>query len=101
MNSLAFDLSMPHGRMMTTITSSIAEFERELAGIVKRNRAASGPSHLVLPTMLPRPFYGVPPKMNDDSRNSGEGLYFSLSFCIGLIMLDAEYYHQEPVRWTI
>jgi hypothetical protein len=101
MNSLAFDLSTPHGRMMATITSGITEFERELAGIVKPNRAASDPSRLVLSTVLSRPFYRVTPKINDDPRNSGERLYFSLSFCIGPIMLDMEYYHQEPARWTI
>lgn len=30
MNGLAFDLSTPHGHMMTTIIAGIAEFEREL-----------------------------------------------------------------------
>ena len=36
------------------------EFERELAGIVNRNRAASDSSNLVLPPVLSSPFYGVP-----------------------------------------
>ncbi|WP_245289606.1 MULTISPECIES: recombinase family protein [Agrobacterium] len=30
MNGMAFDLSSPHGRMLATFLSSIAEFERDL-----------------------------------------------------------------------
>ena len=30
MNGMAFDLSSPHGRMLATILSGIAEFERDL-----------------------------------------------------------------------
>ena len=38
MSGLAFDLSMPHGRMLATVVAGIAEFERELV----RERVRSG-----------------------------------------------------------
>jgi hypothetical protein len=64
MNSLAFDLSTPYGRMMATMTSGITEFERELAGIVKPNRAASDPPRLVLSTVR-----AIPPVLSRDPQD--------------------------------
>jgi putative DNA-invertase from lambdoid prophage Rac len=45
MNGLAFDLTTPHGRMMTTIIAGIADFERELIQERIRSGIAAAKAH--------------------------------------------------------